>query len=259
MRPAFILIIFLVIASLAVPVHGFDWSNGVVIVLFGSQYGTGWWVAKNYVVTAAHVVNYQNGTLVQLIRGDWKASGQVVCVDSKLDVAVIKTDRMPVFAHVFPVASRVEKLQQLFVIGYPFELVQISKSLEAASSDPRIAEGFAAWYKPEYHLIEFQAETDAGNSGGPVVYANGAVAGLVSFALIGKAGVLYFASDADAIKQVLDKAGVHYTTEEPPVVAAGSGKLYAMITSRDLWMWSMAVSALVSIIVTVAWLATRGG
>lgn len=219
----FTLAVLLFLPAASVPSHALffnstDWTDGVVIVVYQSQYGTGWWVAQNYLVTAAHVVGWQVNATVTVVRGDWKTTGKAVYVNKKTDVAVITVPEMPVEAHVYPVASKVSQLQTLYVIGYPYELLQLSQgNIVKASVDPRVARGFAAWYNGDYHLIEFQAETDAGNSGGPVVYSNGAVAGLVSFALTGKAGTLYFATDADAIRQALDAVHVKYTSVPPPV------------------------------------------
>lgn len=257
---------FLVPALLAAPVLAASWSDGVAIVVYGGQYGTGWWVAENTLVTAAHVVAWTENATVQVVRGDWSTTGFVVYVDRKTDIAVVKTESTPPGAYVFPVASRVEELKTLYVIGYPYEIVQLAGDLGKASEDPRVAEGFAAWYNRDYHLIEFQATTDAGNSGGPVVYANGAVAGLVSFALSGKAGTLYFASDADAIRKALDAAGVSYTVLDPPSAMAGGrgvGSGVADLASPEYFrpgfvFWSAVISLIVSIVVTVAWAARQG-
>ena len=101
--------------------------------------------------------------------------------------------------------------------GYPFEIVQLSNDIGLASETPRIARGFSAWYRPELQLLEFQATTDAGNSGGPVVYSNGAVVGIVSFAMQGKVGVMYFATTSEALQKDLALAQVDYETMEPPV------------------------------------------
>ena len=233
----------------------------MAVVVYGSQYGTGWWVAKDTLVTAAHVVSWTKNATVTVIRGDWKTSGVAVYVNAQTDIAVIRTEGMPLDAHVYPVASRVDEQRTLYVIGYPYELVQIEKGdLASASNDPRIAKGFSAWYNHNYHLIEFQATTDAGNSGGPVIYSNGAVVGLVSFALTGKAGVLYFASDADAIRAALDKAGVHYETMEPPAEEAANINSVGDLSTgnRQFWVTTIALSAIISIAVTAIWLSARG-
>jgi S1-C subfamily serine protease len=152
----FLFIVLLIPLAYAIPAHaGSSWRDGVVIVVYGSQYGTGWWVSKDVLVTAGHVVNYQENATVQLIRGDWKGGGVVVYVDSKKDVAVIKTDGMPSGAYIFSIASRVDELKTLYVIGYPYEIVELSGDLTTASEDPRVARGFAAWYDHDYNLIEF--------------------------------------------------------------------------------------------------------
>lgn len=268
MRRAVLVAVLLLVAALpalpgALPARaGAAWSDGVVVVVYGNQYGTGWWVNKNYLVTAAHVVGWKNNVTVDLIRGKWVAKGTVVYTDTKHDIAIIRSDTgAPEWAYIFPVATHVEDLKQLYVIGYPFELVQLaSGNIISASEDPRIAQGFAAWYNHNYHLIEFQAETDAGNSGGPVVYANGAVAGLVSFALTGKAGTLYFATDANAIRQALGNAGVQYTVMDPP-----NGLSAGLTSGGDVSPWSrpfviagVIISTIVSIVITIIYALYEG-
>jgi len=234
-----------------------SYSHGVVIVLYGDVYGTGWWAARNVLVTAAHVVEWNPTANVTLIRGEWMGSGHVVYLDQKHDVAVIRTDSMPRDAYIFPMATTVMANRRLLVIGYPYELLQVNNNnLQLTSTMPREALGWTAWYDPVYHLLEFQAETDAGNSGGPVVYENGAVVGLVSFARVGKAGVLYFASDASVIKDALQHAGVQYRTLPPPAQDLAGPYIPEANSNRALLV-SVLVGALVSIAIGLVFAMAR--
>jgi len=195
-----------------------EWRDGVVMVYYNGWMGTGWWVAENTVVTAAHVVAGRVGGEVILVKGSWQARGVVIYANNMTDVAVIRAESMPVGAHVFPVATDIEEFRTVYVVGYPRELIDVAGI--AASSKPRVAQGYITWYWPRQNVFEFQAITDVGNSGGPVVYENGAVAGVVSFAISVKVGTLYFARDANVIKEALDAAGVEYDTLEPPTPTA---------------------------------------
>ena len=193
-----------------------DWKDGVVVIVYGQQYGTGFWVNDEYVVTAAHVVGYNLHDVAAVIKGDWRSDALVVYVNEKTDVAILKVRNPTMLHYTFKIASKTVAKKDIYVVGYPYEIVQLSGDLEAASTTPRVAKGFSAWHRPELYLLEFQATTDAGNSGGPVVYSNGAVVGVVSFALAGKVGVLYFATTAEALKHDLKLAGVSFEEADPP-------------------------------------------
>ena len=129
--------------------YGFDenWLKSTVVVVFGSQYGTGWWVNNQYVVTAAHVVNYQSGVQVTIVRGNMKLPGTVVAADSSLDVAVIYvTDASLMDKTVLRLARKVPDYgSTIFVIGYPYELLQITGSIESMSSNPRVLQSSITW------------------------------------------------------------------------------------------------------------------
>jgi len=187
------------------------WDKGVVVVLYGSQYGTGWWVSENYVVTAGHVVNYQANGKVTLIHGDYQSIGYVIYANSLTDIAIIKAEKKPSNQYIFPLAMKdPDKGIQIFVIGYPYELYKIIGDIGVMSSNPRISEGIIAWTYPEKHLFEFQATTDQGNSGGPIVDYAGNVVGLVSFAITGSVANMYYGTSVSAIKDALSKCGVSY-------------------------------------------------
>jgi len=219
------------------------WDKGVVVVLYGDKYGTGWWVDKQYLVTAAHVVGWTSNVKVTLIHGDYVATGYVIYTDRVHDIAIIKADKPPTSQYIFSLAiADPEKGQRIFVIGYPNELYKIIGDVEIMSSNPRIAEGIIAWVYPDKQLFEFQASTDAGNSGGPIVDENGNVLGIVSFAMPGEITYLFYGTSVSAIKEALSKVGVKYrvglsstltTTSasvlQPAVIAAVVGGAAAIV------------------------------
>ena len=187
-----------------------DWDYGVVVVLYGSQYGTGFWVGRNWIVTAGHVVSFQSYAKVQLIHGDFETYGTVVYVDQQHDVAIIKAEDVPARVHYFKISVSIEKGMKVYAIGYPFELYILYGDVKKMSANPRGAEGMITWIDYEAQLAEIQASIDQGNSGGPVVSSSGAVVGLVSFAMQGEVGTMYFVTTCDAIRSALTKAGASY-------------------------------------------------
>ncbi|MCD6300893.1 MAG: trypsin-like peptidase domain-containing protein [Staphylothermus sp.] len=218
MRPTYLLLILIIVILVAPLVvaeelYSSMWDKGVVVVLYGSQYGTGWWVSDYYLVTAAHVVNYQSNIAVTIMHGDYVSKANVIYIDRVHDVAVLRASTRPAEQYIWSLAFKdPDKSQQIFVIGYPFELYKIVGDLQKMSADPRIAEGIVAWVYPDKQLFEFQASTDAGNSGGPIVDVSGNVVGLVSFAVKGEAASMYYGTSVSAIKDALTKAGVKYRT-----------------------------------------------
>ena len=203
-----------------------NWDYGVVVVLYGSQYGTGFWVSKNWIVTAGHVVSFQSYAKVQLIHGDFETYGTVVYVDQQHDVAIIKAEDVPARVHYFKISVSIEKGMKVYAIGYPYELYVLYGDVKKMSANPRAAEGLITWIDYEANLAEIQATIDQGNSGGPVISSSGAVVGLVSFAMSGEVGTLYFVTTCDAIRSALSKAGASYQLDiMSSITSSSSGSI----------------------------------
>ncbi len=220
------------------------WDKGVVVILYQHKYGTGWWVEKRHIVTAAHVVSFQSNARVSIIHGDYESTGTVIYVNQLHDIAVIRVEREPQSAYyIWSLAKNdPEKALRIFVIGYPFELYKIVGDIRKMSTMPRVAQGIVAWTHPEQKIFEFQASTDTGNSGGPIVDENGNVVGVVSFALQGNVASLYYGTSISAVKDALERLGIRYRTGlsagvaenidpgQPVLAAAVIGAFAAIIT-----------------------------
>lgn len=215
-----------------------DWARGVVVVVYGSQYGTGFWINPSHVATAAHVVSYQSNARVTIVRGNIRLQGIVVAINSQTDVAVIQVQNADQIQdkYIFRIARNMPEVgSTIYVIGYPSELLQVMGSIEAMSENPRVLRSSLTW--SANGLIELGGITDAGNSGGPVVDSSGNVIGLVSFALRGEAGTLYFATSAGNLKELCDRYNIAYSEglgsilpDDPAIAGAVAGISASLVT-----------------------------
>jgi len=193
--------------------YSLNLDKAVVVVLYKDQYGTGWFVDKNYLVTAGHVVAYTEGAQVEVVHGEYRTQGVVVHVDRTHDVAVIRVNEAWPDAKILSVATDVSKGMQIMVIGYPFELYQLTGSIDEMSVNPRASFGHVNWVDPNKNIFEIGARTDAGNSGGPIIeMSKNAVVGLVSFALHGEVATLYYGTSCVAIAKDLAAWNIPFHT-----------------------------------------------
>ncbi len=240
----------LLILFTAMPIYAQDpgdlyssmWDKGVAVILYQDQFGTGWWVDRTHLVTAAHVVDFQSNARVIVMHGDYEARGTAIYVNQLHDIAVIRVDREPTYQYIWSLSRKdPEKALKIFVIGYPYELYKIVGDMKRMSTVPRVAQGIVAWVHSDKKIFEFQAATDSGNSGGPIVDEDGNVVGVVSFALRGNVAVLYYGTSVSAVKEALDRLGIRYRvglaspeiafdTSQPILIAALTGVFAALLT-----------------------------
>ena len=189
-----------------------SWDRGVVIVTADGLYGTGWFISKDTIITAGHVVEFKYKT-VDVVHGSYHSKGNVIYIDKKRDIAVIRVKEIADDVFIFRLAKKLKKTETIYVIGYPYELLQIQSDVKMLSANPRCAKGTISWIDVKHGIAEITAHTDAGNSGGPVVNEDGEVVGLVTFAIIGRASTLYFITIHNEVEDVLNHVGVPYKEE----------------------------------------------
>ncbi|WP_317895889.1 LamG-like jellyroll fold domain-containing protein [Pyrofollis japonicus] len=230
-----------------------EWLKGTVVVVYQGQYGTGWWMNPSYIATAAHVVGYNPSATVTIIRGSVESTGHVVALDRQGDAAIISVDHPELFTdkYVFRLAREMPPpTSTIYVIGYPSELLQVlNNDLHALSEHPRVLETHLTWTASG--LIELGGITDAGNSGGPVTDAAGNVIGLVSFALRGPAGTLYFATSVRNLKELAQQHNIAYEegsagiigamNENPAVAGAIAGAGASLVTDIAILLVGVAI------------------
>ena len=260
MRAVTVLVLLLVLAPLAAiltaaelqPLSSFpnpSWADGVVVVICGNSYGTGWWVSDLHVVTAAHVVGSYDSCTV--LRGGVESKASVIASNQSLDAAVLAVSDPSKFSnkHVFRLRPDGPTIgEDAYVIGYPAELLQIYGSVSEMSTNPRIFYFKVPWYDGSIGLLEI-GYTDKGNSGGPVVDSNGNAIGLVSFAL--KTGVqyLFFATSSEKLVVWLQDNNIDVDEAEPVDISDSSVETMLTATAGSVAL----AASLVAVGAAAAW------
>jgi S1-C subfamily serine protease len=141
-----------------------------------NQTGTGFVVSPGRVVTNAHVVAGVSQPVVE-IPGGGAMPGRVVYFDSKRDLAVLAVDGLPTAA--LPLSPDLPAGTAAAFAGYPHGGPYTSK--------PATVQGISTVLVPDIYgnnpvpdeVYKLAGDVQPGNSGGPLLTTNGAVAGVI--------------------------------------------------------------------------------
>lgn len=161
--------------------------------------GSGFVVADDRIVTNAHVVAGVGEPIVEA-PGLPAVSGRVVAFDAEHDLAVIAVEGLAAA----PLALEAPALgDEVAVAGYPFGgPLELRPGRVAASGPLTLQEGGRASTRD---VLTLSAEVDHGNSGGPVLSAEGEVAGVV-FARSESAATVGFAIPISTLAPLAEQA-----------------------------------------------------
>ncbi|HET8987374.1 MAG TPA: MarP family serine protease [Humibacillus sp.] len=171
------------------------------------QEGTGWVLTPGRVVTNAHVV--AGSSEVRVEGGDQLLRGRVVVFDPERDLAVIDVPGLPLPA--ISLGSQLERGASAAVPGFPLDgpyrvvSARVRSVLEARGRD---IYGDQPVLREIYSLA---TTVQPGNSGGPLLDANGRVVGVIFAKSLEDAGTGYALTLAEA-KPVLE-AGARASRE----------------------------------------------
>lgn len=144
----------------------------VVLIEAGNSRGSGFFVAHDTLVTNVHVV--ENSTYVTLRRMDGSTmNAHVASKTPALDIAILKVSQPSSSQAVIPMGSAhsLKPGQEIVVIGSALGMLQNSVS-RGVVSGLRMAGGAT--------LVQTDAATNPGNSGGPMLDRNGMVVGITT-------------------------------------------------------------------------------
>ena len=163
--------------------------------------GSGWVAAPNLVVTAAHVVAGQDDTLVEQPRSTASLRAQAVSFDSRNDLAVL---RVPALTAPPLRLAETTAGDPVAILGYP-------ENGPFAAVPGRVGRTSTVLTKDAYGdgpvirtITTLAGRVRHGNSGGPVVDANGDVEGTTFAARAGGGGG--YAVPAEIVRAALARA-----------------------------------------------------
>ena len=173
-----------------------DVQKSVVVIQLGGGHGSGFLIGdEGYILTNCHVVKDLD-TVRIIMPGGAKFDGRVLGRDPRQDVALVKIDGAPAKG----LRPRLEDLPvgtEVFAVGAPFEIKLMGS----------VSKGIVSSYRADNKGRWLQSDTtiNGGNSGGPLVDAQGRVVGISTS---GKGetntGVNFFVP----IVQALEKTGL---------------------------------------------------
>ena len=134
--------------------------------------GSGFWIGRKHILTNDHVVPKEECGAVRV-----PSIGvvEVVARNKEIDLAVLETRESPMQAVAKFREGRVRVGEKIIAVGYPLH------HLEGRSSEPKVTQGVVSALAGRYddlRRIQFDAASNPGNSGGPVLDAAGNVVGV---------------------------------------------------------------------------------
>ncbi|HEX6444018.1 MAG TPA: S1C family serine protease [Streptosporangiales bacterium] len=147
-----------------------------------SAIGSGFAISPRLVATVAHVV--ADGQVIRVIQGTTSTAGTVIGIDRSTDVALVRTVA-PLSGQRLRFATTLPKVgDQVAAIGFPDgDPLSFNAGTVNGLHRKALVDGV-----PRHGLIEMDAATDPGSSGGPVIDVHGDVVGLVDAGPLGEPG-----------------------------------------------------------------------
>lgn len=146
----------------------------------GNQSGSSFLISKNVLATNAHVVSGGVGDSVAVGKsGGQKITGKILMVDSGLDLALVSVpDQDGVEPLKFVSVAHQRAGQDVFIAGYPIglNLSFNAGNISAVDQVTTMRESYA-----QSALLQIDAATNPGDSGGPVLDLSGNVVGITTF------------------------------------------------------------------------------
>ncbi len=150
--------------------------KSAVLIQAGNTHGSGYFITTDgYIVTNAHVVGYAKRVRVVTSGKEEKFVAEVVRVDRKRDVALLKLEKIPPDLQIQTLPIREDKLalgEDVYAIGSP----------SYTRLQDTITKGIVSSHRFDRLRKQWEIQADVyiygGNSGGPLLDKNGNIVGM---------------------------------------------------------------------------------
>ncbi|MEP6842121.1 MAG: MarP family serine protease [Pseudolysinimonas sp.] len=150
--------------------------NGTAYACGQNQSGSGFVIAKDRIVTNAHVVAGVQQPIVQAPNGQ-TLDGRIVYFDPQNDLAVIAVSGLN--AATLTLGSTLAVGDDAVIDGYPYGGPFTTGGAQVLARSTESVENIYSDARTSRELYTLAADIEPGNSGGPLLEKNGSIAGIV--------------------------------------------------------------------------------
>lgn len=205
-----------------------DARNGVVKVLVyvnrqssPSYWGSAFLINEDTIVTANHLFDVDSNEQVTKVTvvavGDVQIEAKRTSVSEERDFAVLKLNQKINGKSILSLGAPegFNATSAVYALGFPAISELTSDKINYSAEDVTVTGGNVSSVSPINNVkyIQHSAKLDNGNSGGPLVYSDGAKSFVVGINVLGitTSGTYYYSVHIDELIEVLDALGVEYT------------------------------------------------
>ena len=176
--------------------------------------GTGFVINdRGFIATNLHVIDGGGRIRVRPAKSNSLYNVKVIAVSTELDLAILHARRLDLP----PVRLSLAELkagQKVWAIGYPGEADRESFADDATVQDGVIGRLFSgAWHTQTFRIIQHNAPTNPGNSGGPLLDDCGRVIGVNT-----QASLVVIESQSEGVTRVPHAAGIYWSSHVEELV-----------------------------------------
>lgn len=193
----FISLLALPVSSYAIPFDAEALYSAVFVIYRGDSEGSGFAIGRDLIVTNAHVVEGHGNIIVSSYSGK-RYAASVAVIDIDFDIALLKVEDADFPYLGFADSDSLTIGEDVYAIGAP-ESMAYTLTKGVLSAKGRIIGG--------YEYLQVDTALNPGNSGGPLLSAEGNVIGVNTMKLAGSEGI-GLAIPSNVVRGFLESNGV---------------------------------------------------
>ena len=171
--------------------------------------GTGFFNEDGYLITNSHIVD-RNGKITITYNDNTSTEGKLISNDINSDIALLVVENPKVLALKMADTLNLRVTDELYTIGYSYNLIGEATTNKGIFSARRSAGGI------EY--LQTDAAVDKGSSGGPLLNNKGELVGMNTYATSNSSIGMAISSESlqNVIKKLLENQNINYIENQRP-------------------------------------------